>query len=51
MSNDWEIESLPLWEQADELEQMKGVCEACGELTNEPDDRFCDECWEIHHDS
>jgi hypothetical protein len=24
----------------------QGICDTCGQLTGDPDDDFCDDCWD-----
>lgn len=49
MSDDSEPVDVPLWERDEDLEQTRGICSNCGELTNDWMDTICDRCWEAMH--
>jgi ribosomal protein S27AE len=35
---------VPLWENDDDLERKHGICERCGELTDDVDELICRRC-------
>jgi hypothetical protein len=34
----------PLWEDDEEIERRHGICEICGELTDDVDELICPSC-------
>jgi hypothetical protein len=41
---DDEYIDVPLW---GDLEQEHGICDRCGNLTDDPTEHLCDACWEL----